>query len=229
MTTGKTTTSRPSGSSRPERQRDPERTKAELLQIATEVFAQDGYSGARVDEIAERTSTTKRMIYYYFGGKEGLYLAVLENAYQGIRAAEQGLDVTGLEPVAAIRRLAELTYDYHVEHPEFIRLVSIENIHRGEFIRRIDALRSIANPAAALIDNILSRGRDDGSIRHDVDRIDVHMMISSYCVFQVANQHTFGHLFGRDMGDESMRPHHRAMIGDVIAAWVATPLVTAPR
>ena len=203
------------------RQRDPERTKAELIQVATELFAQDGYSGARVDEIAERTSTTKRMIYYYFGSKEGLYLAVLENAYQGIRAAEQALDVSGLEPVAAIRRLAELTYDYHVAHPEFIRLVSIENIHRGEFIRRIDSLRAIANPAATLINDILDRGRTDHTIRADVDQIDVHMMISSYCVFQVANQHTFGHLFGRDMSDESLRTHHRTMIGDVIAAWVA--------
>jgi AcrR family transcriptional regulator len=206
---------------RPERQRDAERTKAELLQVATELFAQDGYSGARVDEIAERTSTTKRMIYYYFGGKEGLYLAVLENAYQGIRRAEQDLDVTGLAPLAAIRRLAELTYDYHVAHPEFIRLVSIENIHRGEFIRRIASLRSIANPAANLIEQILARGKADGSMRDDVDQVDVHMMISSYCVFQVANQHTFGHLFGRDMSDESLRQHHRAMIGDVIAAWLA--------
>lgn len=211
----------PSTPKRPERQRDAERTKAELIQVATEVFAQDGYSGARVDEIAERTSTTKRMIYYYFGGKEQLYLAVLENAYQGIRGAEQDLDVAGLQPVAAMRRLAELTYDYHLAHPEFIRLVTIENIHRGEFIRRIDSLRAIANPAATLINDILVRGREDGTIRQDVDQIDVHMMISAYCVFQVANRHTFGHLFGRDMGDEALHERHRAMIGDVIAQWLS--------
>jgi AcrR family transcriptional regulator len=202
------------------RQRDAERTKAELIRVATEVFAQDGYSGARVDEIAERTSTTKRMIYYYFGSKEQLYLAVLEKSYLGIRSAERHLDVSGLDPVAAIRRLAELTYDYHVAHPEFIRLVASENIMRGEFIRRIDALRELANPAASLIADILVRGRSDGTIRDDVDQIDVHLVISSYCVFQVANQHTFGHLFGRDLADESLRQHHRAMIGDVVAAWL---------
>jgi AcrR family transcriptional regulator len=206
---------------RPERQRDAARTKAELIQVATEVFAQEGYSGARVDEIAERTRTTKRMIYYYFGGKEQLYLAVLENAYQGIRSAERSLDVSGLEPIAAIRRLAELTYDYHVAHDDFIRLVSIENIHRGEFIRRIESLRTIANPAASVIEEILGKGRADGSMRTDVDQIDVHMVISAYCVFQVANQHTFGHLFGRDMGDPALRSHHRSMIGDVVAAWLA--------
>ena len=127
---------------RPERQRDAERTRADLLVVATRVFAEDGYSGARVDEIAEQTRTTKRMIYYYFGGKEQLYLAVLDNAYRGIREAEQRLDVRHLDPIEAIRQLAELTYDHHVSHPEFIRLVSIENIHQGAFIKRLDSLRT---------------------------------------------------------------------------------------
>ena len=125
-----------------ERVRDADRTRAELLAVATQVFAEDGYSGARVDEIAERTRTTKRMIYYYFGGKEQLYLAVLEQAYTTIREAENNLPVDDLAPVDALRKLAELTYDHHREHPDFIRLVSIENIHRGEFVRRIDSLRT---------------------------------------------------------------------------------------
>jgi AcrR family transcriptional regulator len=203
-----------------ERQRDAARTKAELLQVATEVFAEDGYSGARVDEIAERTRTTKRMIYYYFGGKDELYRAVLESAYQGIRGAEQHLDVAGLGPAEAMRRLAELTYDYHLEHQDFIRLVSIENIHQGRFIREIDSLRQLANPAMSLIDEILASGRAEQVFRDDVDSIDVHLLISAFCVFQVANRYTFGHLFGRDMGDPAIRPHQRALIGDVVVAWL---------
>src|SRR6476660_4702322 len=115
-----------------ERQRDPARTQAEILAVATREFAEHGYSGARVDEIAERTRTTKRMLYYYFGSKEGLYTEVLERAYAEIRAAEPTVDVEPLEPLAAIRRLAELTFDHHEAHPNFIRLVSIENIHRAE-------------------------------------------------------------------------------------------------
>src|SRR6476659_9531372 len=90
--------------------RDAERTRAELLAVATRVFAEDGFSGARIDEIAEQTRTTKRMIYYYFGGKEQLYLAVLENAYRGIREAEQRLDVRHLDPIDAIRAVAEMTF-----------------------------------------------------------------------------------------------------------------------
>ena len=200
--------------------RDAERTRAELLAVATEVFAEEGYSGARVDDIAERTRTTKRMIYYYFGGKEQLYLAVLENAYQGIREAEQAIDVDHTDPVAAIRRLAELTFDHHVTHDAFIRLVAIENIHRGEFIRRIDSLRTLAQPAKTLLDEILELGRAAGVFREDVDAIDVHLVISAYCVFQIANQYTFGYLFDRDLLAPERRDHLRSIIGDVVVAWL---------
>ncbi|QTX03544.1 TetR/AcrR family transcriptional regulator [Agromyces archimandritae] len=205
------------------RQRDAERTKAELLDVATEVFADAGYSGARVDEIADRTRTTKRMIYYYFGGKEQLYLAVLEKAYRGIRDAERTLEVGDLAPVEAVRRLAELTYDHHVRHSEFIRLVAIENVHRGEFIRRIESIRELSRPAVDILDDILERGRADGSFRTAVDAFDVHLLISSYCVFQVANQHTFGYLFDRDLHEPALAGHLRTMIGDVVVGWLTSP------
>jgi AcrR family transcriptional regulator len=207
---------------RPELQRDAERTRADLLAVATEVFAESGYSGARVDEIAERTRTTKRMIYYYFGGKEQLYMAVLENAYRGIREAEQRLQVDHVDPVVAMRRLAELTFDHHLDHQAFIRLVSIENIHRGEFISRLDSLRTLAQPATSLLDDILARGREQGAFRSDVDALDVHMVISAYCVFQVANRYTFGFLFGVDFTEISQRAHMRRMIGDVVVGWLTT-------
>lgn len=202
------------------RTRDRERTRADLLEVATAAFAESGYSGTRVDEIAEKTRTTKRMIYYYFGGKEQLYVAVLENAYRGIREAEQSLDVSGLAPVEAARRLAELTYDHHLNHSAFIRLVSIENIHRGAFIRRLGSLRDLNQPALGLLDAVLERGRGEGSIRADVDALDVHLVISSYCFFQVANQYTFGYLFDRDLLAPERRDHLRAMIGDVVVAWL---------
>jgi AcrR family transcriptional regulator len=203
-----------------ERVRDAARTRTELLAVATQVFAEDGYSGARVDEIAERTRTTKRMIYYYFGGKEQLYLAVLEQAYTTIREAENNLPVDDLAPVDALRKLAELTYDHHRSHPDFIRLVSIENIHRGEFVRRIDSLRTLSAPMVSRLDALLARGRAGGQFRSDVDAVDVHLVISAYCVFQVANQHTFQYLFGRDLAAPENRDHLRAMIGDVVVAWL---------
>lgn len=205
-----------------ELQRDPERTRAELLAVATEVFAESGYSGARVDEIAERTRTTKRMIYYYFGGKEGLYLAVLDRAYRGIRQAEQKLRVDHADPTEAIRRLAEVTFDHHIEHDDFIRLVSIENIHRGDFIRRLTDLPQLSRPATSLLDEILDDGRAAGLFRPDVSALDVHLVISSYCVFQVANQYTFGYLFDLDLAETSNRAHLRRMIGDVVVGWLTS-------
>jgi AcrR family transcriptional regulator len=208
------------GQPRPELQRDAERTRADLLAVATEVFAESGFSGARVDEIAERTRTTKRMIYYYFGGKEGLYMAVLEHAYRGIREAEQRLQVDHVDPVVAMRKLAELTFDHHLDHQAFIRLVAIENIHRGEYIGRIDSLRSLGQPATSLLDEILARGHAHGVFRADVDALDVHLLISSYCVFQVANRYTFGFLFDVDFADSRRRAHLRRMIGDVVVGWL---------
>jgi AcrR family transcriptional regulator len=204
-----------------ERIRDADRTRAELLQVATEVFAEQGYSGARVDVIAERTRTTKRMIYYYFGGKEGLYLAVLEAAYRGIRTAEQEIRADDLAPLDAVRRIAELTFDHHHAHPDFIRLVSIENIHRGEHLHQVESLRDLSAPASSLLDEVLARGRADGSVRDDVDAIDVHMFISAFCVFQVANNATFGFLFGRDMTSPEVRQRHRRILGDSVAAWLS--------
>jgi AcrR family transcriptional regulator len=204
----------------PERIRDAERTRADILAVATSEFADRGYAGARINEIADKTSTTKRMIYYYFGGKEQLYIAVLEQAYSRIRGLEQQLDVEHLDPIEAIRELAGLTFDHHESHPDFIRLVSIENIHRARHIARSTVLSNLANPALDVLDAILSRGRQAGVFRDDVDALDVHQVISSYCVFRIANRHTFGAIFGRDMLDADRRDHQRGLLGDLVVAFL---------
>jgi AcrR family transcriptional regulator len=203
------------------RERDPERTRAEILEIATSEFAAHGYAGARVDEMAERMRTTKRMIYYYFGSKEQLFIAVLEHAYTAIRRAEQAVDVNGLDPASAIRRVAELTFDHHESHPEFIRLVSIENIHRAEHMAKSRAIAELGSPAIDVLTEILERGRADGVFRTDVDAVDLHMMISAFCVFRVANRHTFGTLFDRDLTDPKLREHYRTMLGDMVIAYLS--------
>jgi len=199
-----------------DRGRDAERTREELLAVATRVFAEQGYAGARVDEIAAKTSTTKRMIYYYFGGKEGLYLAVLERAYGHVRSLEQELDVDHLEPAVAIRRLAELTFDHHESHQDFVRLVSIENIHHAEHLRRSPILPGLAAPALDVLTRILERGRAAGVFRDDLDALDVHMIISSFCIFREANRYTFEAIFGRDLLDPDRRQHLRRLLGDLV-------------
>jgi len=166
------------------------------------------------------------MIYYYFGGKEQL-LVVLERAYAEIRRAERSVDVDGLDPAAAVRRIAELTFDHHESHPDFIRLVSIENIHRAEHIARSQAIAELGSPAIDLLERILERGRTEGVFRTDVDAVDVHMMISAFCVFRVANRHTFGTLFERDIADPGLRERYRRMVGDMIVGYL-TPAGGVP-
>ncbi|HEX6681861.1 MAG TPA: TetR/AcrR family transcriptional regulator [Candidatus Limnocylindrales bacterium] len=202
--------------------RDADRTRSEILDVATHEFADKGYAGARVDEIAAKTRTTKRMIYYYFAGKEKLYIAVLERAYAGIRALEQQVDVDHLDPTEAIRQLAALTFDHHEAHPDFIRLVSIENIHRAQHISRSQILPGLADPALNVLTRILERGRADGQFRDDVDPIDVHMMISAFCVFRTANRYTFKAIFQRDMLDPDRREHYRTMLADMVLQYLTT-------
>lgn len=198
------------------RKNDPERTRQDILEVATEEFATHGLSGARVDAIAERTRTSKRMIYYYFGGKEGLYHAVLEKAYADIRTAEAALHLEDLPPEEAMRRLAEFTFDYDEAHPDFIRLVSIENIHRAEHLAHTASIRSTNLGIVQTIAAILERGRKDGVFRAGIDPVDLHMLISAFCFFRVSNRHTFGTIFRRDLSEPGLREKHRRMIGDAV-------------
>ncbi|MFI0355794.1 TetR family transcriptional regulator [Actinomadura sp. 9N407] len=202
------------------RRRDAERTRAEILDVAQREFARHGYAGARVDEMAALMRTTKRMIYYYFGNKEKLYIAVLEKVYSEVRAVEATIDVRHLAPVEAIRTLAELTFDHHDAHQDFIKLVSIENIHQAEHLRRSEVLTNLGAPAAGLVAQILDAGRAAGDFVTDADAIDVHMMISSFCFFRVSNQYTFGTLFGRDLAAPEHRDRHRAMTGEMVVAYL---------
>lgn len=208
-------------STAPERLRDTARTRADILEVATAEFAAHGYHGARVDEIAALTRTTKRMIYYHFGGKKQLYIAVLEQAYVRIRSAERNVRVDDLDPVTALRRIAEVTFDHHEGHPDFIRLVSIENIHNAEHVKELVTLVDLSGPVVSLLDDILQNGRALGVFRADVDAVDVHMMISAFCFFRVANRHTFGAIFGRDLIEPQRHDHYRQMCGDMIVRYLA--------
>jgi AcrR family transcriptional regulator len=199
---------------------DAERSKEDILRIATEEFAINGLSGARVDQIAERTRTSKRMIYYYFGGKEGLYQAVLEKAYSDIRTLESQSRLADLEPREALRTLIELTFDYDETHPHFISLVSVENIHRAKHLSGMKTIKEMNASVIRVLTDILERGRKQGEFRADIDPVDVHLLISAFCFFRVSNRHTFGAIFERDLSDPKLRKRHKRMIVDTIEQFV---------
>jgi hypothetical protein len=125
--------------------------------------------------------------------------------------------------VDALRQLAELTFDHHEDHQDFVRLVSIENIHYAEHLRRSASRDVLAAPALDVLTRIMERGRAAGVFRDDVDALDVHMIISAFCVFRGANRYTFRAIFDRDLLDPSRREHLRRMIGDLVVAHLTAP------
>ena len=181
------------------RTNDPDGVRRNIVEVATREFAQKGYGGARVDAIANRTRTSKRMIYYYFGSKEGLYLAVLEGAYSAIRRTEATLDLESLPPEAALRTLVGSTFDYYQKHPEFVRLVMNENIMDGVHMARSKAIGKLNVTVIDATRRIVARGQKAGVFRRGIDPIELHMSISALGIFNVANRATFSTIFKRDM------------------------------
>lgn len=202
------------------RTQDPEGTRQNILEIASEEFALNGLSGARIDEIAARTRSSKRMIYYYFGDKEGLYLSALENAYRLVREGEAKLDIEGLSPVEALSRLVEFTFDHHHQHEEFIRMVMIENIHHGQFLERSEAIRELNVTAIDHIARIYARGVSDGVFREGIDPVELHWQVSALCFFNVSNRATFSKIFGRDFGTEDQLARLRRNSVDMVVRFV---------
>ena len=210
-------------SSKTRRQRinDPEGTKRNIIEVATEEFADKGLSGARVDEIAARTKTSKRMIYYYFGGKEGLYVAVLEEAYRKIRSVEATLDLANKSPEEALRALVGFTFDYQNAHPEFVRLVMNENVLNGTYVARSKAIQRLNVPVIDALRELLTRGQRDGTFRRDLDPIDLHMSISALSFFNIANRPTFSTIFKRDMSSPKALATRRAQVVETVLRYVS--------
>ncbi|MFT4166570.1 MAG: TetR/AcrR family transcriptional regulator [Microlunatus sp.] len=197
--------------------------RAELLDVATAEFARVGYHGARVDEIAARSSTTKRMIYYYFGDKDGLFTAVLERVYAEARAGERKLDLSGLPPLEAIARLIEHTVRWHASHPELSRLVSAENALGGVHLRRSTMQASTNLPVVELMDDILASGRASGEIVRDVSGLDLHLHLTALALFQVNNAATIEATFGVQLQSPEHLDRTVAMIISMITTWLTTP------
>ncbi|WP_117190417.1 TetR family transcriptional regulator [Rhizobium terrae] len=202
------------------RKNDPQRTQEDILEVATEEFATHGLAGGRVDQIAEKTRTSKRMIYYYFGSKEGLYLAVLERAYRKIRTLEADLQLFNLPPDEALRVLISTTFDHDEANPDFVRLVSIENIHHAAHMMRSEAIRDLNVSVIETIAAIVERGVAEGVFRRNADPIDIHMLISAFCFFRVSNRYTFGTIFRRDLSAPDLQDRHKRMIADAVLSYL---------
>ncbi len=203
------------------RSRGADQTRVNILAAATAEFADKGLAGARVDEIARKTATSKHMIYYYFGSKDGLYRAVLDETYQNFRLAEQTIDYAQLDPIEAMTSLAGLSFDFHVNNPAFVRIIMGENINNGEHIQHVSNVEQ-RRAILTTMQEIATRGVASGQFRTDIDVLDLHMTISALCFYFVSNRFSFGHIFGLDLGAAEMISTRRIQVIDAVLS-ICTP------
>lgn len=210
----------PATETRPRRSHAEAREEAisAIIDIATEEFVEKGLAGARIDEIAGKA--TKRKIYYYFGGKDELYRAVLKRAYQRVRESESQVDVESGTAEDALRRLIEHDVRYHSENPDLVRLVMNENIHRAEHLKQIPDMPESNSKVIEILQAILARGEAEGRFRPGINAIELHMNMTALAFYNVSNQFTFAHNFGVDMSSETAIDRRASQVADILLAWV---------
>jgi AcrR family transcriptional regulator len=203
-----------------ERLRDADRSQGTILAAARDEFAEFGLGGARMDRIAERAALNKRLIYYYFADKETLFQAVLEQSYRDIRQAEQQLNLLGVEPVDAVRRLVRFTWDYYLAHPEFLTLLNSANLHKARHLAESRRARELNSPVIETLAAVLERGRREGSFRGGVDPVQLYVSIAGLAYFYLSNSHTLSAIFGRDLLSPKARSERLSHMTDVILGYL---------
>lgn len=199
-------------------QRDPEGMRKRILEAATAEFARFGLSGARIDRIADVAGANKRMLYYHVGNKEKLYLEVLEAEYERIRSAERELNLDKLAPIDALLRLMKFTWDYYLQHPEFMALLNTENLHRARYIKRSRKVKQLHSPFVQMIADILRRGEADGTVRKGIDPVQLYISIAGLAYFYVSNNHTLSTIFRSDLMSASAKAARLHHMSDLLKA-----------
>jgi AcrR family transcriptional regulator len=200
--------------------RDPEGTRKRILDAARDEFSRGGYAGARVDRIAQAAGTNERMLYYYFGSKDGLFLTVLEAAYLELAQAERSLELETKDPVSAVRELVAFTWNYYLDHPELIRLVNSENLHEARHLKNSQRVNELVSPIIEIFTRLLRRGQADGVFRSDVDPVQCYITIAALGYFFLSNRHTLSTVLGRDLSTPQARAEHLAHNTDVVLSFL---------
>ena len=196
------------------------RTRTDILDVAAHAFSEKGLAGARINEIAAATRTSKRMIYYHFGSKEALYLATLEQKYRAVRERESQLALDHMSPEDALRCLTSVTFDHHIANEDYIRMVMSENINRAKYLRQSKDVQALNRPAIHTLTNIYQRGVASGVFRDGLDPADIHASISALVFFNVSNRHTFGVIFSQDTQSPAYTATRRENIVQMVLRYV---------
>jgi len=202
------------------RTRDADRTQQQILRAAMAEFSDLGLGGARIDAIAERAGVNKKLIYYYFGNKDELFLAVMEQTYADIREAERDLHLESLKPADALRRLVTFTWEHYLAHPEFLTLLNSENLHRARHLQQSKRIREMNSPLIQTLGDVLERGRKDGLFRGGVDPLQLYVSIAGLAYFYLSNNHTLSAIFGRDLMAPKALQQRLSHITEVVMGYV---------
>ncbi len=194
--------------------------KEKIFFSAISLFAEFGLNGARMEQIAEKANTTKRMVVYHFKSKELLYVQVLEYVYTQIRSCERKLNLSDQPPVEAMVELVEWTFDFHATHPDFIRIICMENMQRGRFVKESAYLREINRSALEVLQDVLTRGQEKQLFNKQVCAKDVHRLISSFSFYHVANSYTFSNFFEDGAEPVDNTAHYREMAVKVVLRYI---------
>jgi TetR/AcrR family transcriptional regulator len=196
--------------------RNPIATRQKLLAAARREFAASGLAGARVDEIAARAGVNKQLVYHYFGDKDALYLAVLEWVYEEIRAQERELNLEGLPPERAIRKLIESSFDHLAAHPDFILLLNDENRGGARHVRGSRRLEAMHSPLVNMVGTILKQGVRTGAFRRGVDPVHLYISIAGLSYFFFSNTPTLSAIFGTDLRSAQAKRARRKHVVDLV-------------
>jgi AcrR family transcriptional regulator len=202
------------------RTRDADRTQQQILRAAMGEFSTAGLGGARIDAIAERAGVNKKLIYYYYGSKDALFLAVMEQTYADIREAERELHLQELPPIEAVRRLVAFTWEHYLAHPEFLTLLNSENLHQARHLKQSTRVREMNSPLIQTLGEVLERGRREGLFRGGVDPLQLYISIAGLAYFYLSNNHTLSAIFGRDLMAPKALNQRLSHITDVVMGYV---------
>jgi TetR/AcrR family transcriptional regulator len=200
--------------------RDADATRLRILEAAAKNFAEYGLSGGRVDAIAAAADVNIRMIYHHFGNKEGLYLAVLDNAYLGLRRQELRLDYSMLGPLEGLLRLFEFLHAHFAAHPELIRLMTGENLLQAAYLKRSTQVATRSSPVIALIADLLQRGEASGEIRRGIDPLQLYVAMVALSYFHLSNAHTLSWIFRSNLSAPQWRAAQAAQAREIIGRFV---------
>ncbi len=207
------------------REQSAQATRETLLKAAIKVFGKQGLNGARVEQISRAAKSHDRMIYYYFGSKEALFVAVIEETYRRFNEAEARLALDLSQPVQALRDVIAFMWGYYQKHPEFITLLNSENLHRGRHIGKSSKAGEYSSPALEVLSRVLGSGMDAGLFRLGLRARDVYLMIASMGYFYLSNRYTLSTFLGETLDDPAALAHWQQFITDAV---LRTVLVTVP-